>query len=210
MKRREHFAVLALLALGAVSGAQAQTQRSGGAAANTQALMQLQQISAERTALQAENAKLKGELAKASQERDSLKDAQETIMKRGRGAEAELARVVSDRARLEGDLAQQKDRVQELASRLRDAAGSLREVEMDNDTTKRSLSAREQEMHACVDRNAKLYELNGQVLSRFERLGLWSAVAGHEPFTKLKRIQLENLADDFRNRADEQRLAPAP
>ena len=36
--------------------------------------------------------------------------------------------------------------------------------------------------------------------------GFWSAVGEREPFTKLKRVELENLIDDYKYRADELRL----
>jgi hypothetical protein len=35
-------------------------------------------------------------------------------------------------------------------------------------------------------------------------------VARAEPFTRIKRTQLENLADDYRARAEEARLGAAP
>jgi len=187
----------------------AQTERSGGGGgANAQLMMQMQQLASERTKLQAENSNLKGELEKARKERDSLKEAQDTIMKRGRGAETELAKVVSDRARLEGEVAQQKDRVQEVVNRLRETATALREVETEGEAAKRSLSTREQDLKACVDRNQKLYSLNDEVLKRFADQGFWTALSRREPFTQLKRVQLENLADDYKGRATEQQILP--
>jgi chromosome segregation ATPase len=199
-----------VMLIAAPAGAFAQTERSGGGAASAQLMMQLQQLSSERTTLQAENSKLKGELEKARKERDSLKEAQDTIMKRGRGAEVELAKVVSDRARLEGELAQQKDRVQEVIGRLRETATTLRDVETEGEAAKRSLATREQELKTCVDRNQKLYALNTEVLARFDDQGFWSSLSRREPFTQLKRVELENLADGFRGTAQDNRIVEPP
>jgi chromosome segregation ATPase len=199
-------AVLAGLTIAASAPMQtlAQTARQGGSA-NPQALMQLQQLANERTALQAENSKLKGEVEKASKERDSLREAQESIARRSRGVEAELAKAVSDRARLEGDLAQERSRVQEVVTRLRETALTLKDIETQGELARRSLATREQELKVCVDRNQKLIALNTEVLNRFEDLGFWSAVAKREPFTRLKRVELENLADGYRDTARDNR-----
>ncbi len=34
-------------------------------------------------------------------------------------------------------------------------------------------------------------------------------MASLEPFTKIKRVQLENLVDDYHSRAEDQKVAPA-
>ncbi len=185
----------------------AQTARPGGGG-NEQALMQMQQMAAERSALQAEISKLRGDLQKAASERDSFKAAQQQVTRRSRGTEAALAQAVSDQARLEGELAQEKSRVQELVGRLREVATALRDVETEGAQTKNALAARESELRVCVDRNRKLIALNEEVLERFEDQGLWSAIAKREPFTQLKRVELENLADGYRDVARDNRVEP--
>jgi chromosome segregation ATPase len=187
--------------------AYAQTERTGGSA-NTQMLMQMQQLANEKAALQADVSKLKGELEKASKERDSLKESQQAIALRGRGVEAELAKAVSDRARLEGEVAQEKSRVQELVTRLRETAVSLRDVETQSETARGKLATREEELATCVERNQKLIALNDEVLRRFEDQGFWTSVGKKEPFTRLKRVELENLADGYRDTARDNRVEP--
>jgi chromosome segregation ATPase len=199
--------MLSMLLAGLAPLVMAQTARQGGGA-NAQALMQLQQLANEKAALQAEVSKLKGELEKAGKERDSLKQSQEAIARRSRGADAELATAVGDRARLEGELAQEKSRVQEVVGRLRETAGALGETETQADAARRSLATREQELGQCVQRNGKLLALNEEVLRRFEDQGLWSSLAKREPFTRLKRVELENLADGYRDSALDNRVDP--
>jgi hypothetical protein len=187
----------------------AQTQRSGGGA-SAQLAAQMQMLAAERTTLQAENARLKGDLEQARKERDALKAVQEGIARRSRGADAELARAQADNARLEGDLARQKEREQELISKFRETATALRDVESDRAAKTQQLARGEQELKSCVERNARLYTLNGEVVAKLEDQGFWSAFASSEPFTRLKRTQLQNLADDYRSSAEDNRITPAP
>ena len=61
----------------------------------------------------------------------------------------------------------------------------------------------------CVDHNKALYHLDDEVLTHMEKQGVFTRVAEHEPFTKIKRIQLENYVDESRAKAQDQ-LTPAP
>ncbi|MEJ0099937.1 MAG: hypothetical protein WDO12_09400 [Pseudomonadota bacterium] len=83
-------------------------------------------------------------------------------------------------------------------------------LETDQASRTLQLAQREQELKTCVDRNTKLYALNEEVLSKLEDQGFWSAVLRQEPFTKLKRVQLENLADNYRDAAQDGRVVPEP
>ena len=209
MKVALSFLTTAAIIGGVASVADAQTARSGGSSTpSAQAMQQLQQLASERTALQAENARIKADLEAARKERDSLKAAQEGNARRSRGAEAELARVQADNARLEGEVARQRSREQEFVTRFREAANTLREVETDRTAKTQQLAQREQELGVCVDRNKKLLALNGEVIDKFEDQGFWSSLAQREPFTRLKRNQLENLADGYRDAAVDQRVPP--
>jgi chromosome segregation ATPase len=185
----------------------AQTARS--ASPSAQAMQQLQQLASERTQLQAEVSKLKTELEGVRRERDSLKAAQDGSARRSRGAEAELARSQADKARVDGELAREKQRVEELVARFRETAATVRDVESDRAAKTQQLALREQELKVCTERNGKLYELNQEILTRLEDQGFWSALARKEPFTQLKRAQLQNLADTYRDTARDNRV-PAP
>ncbi len=198
------FLLSTLLAVGAP--VLAQTTRS--ASPNAQAMQQLQQLASERTQLQAENSRLKAELEAARKERDSLKTAQEGVARRSRGAEAELARTQADKARLDGDLAREKQRLEELVARFRETVASTREVESDRAVKTQQLAERERELQTCVDRNIKLVALNEEVLTKLEDQGFWSSLARREPFTQLKRVQLQNLADGYRGTAQDNAISP--
>jgi chromosome segregation ATPase len=210
--RKQHALVAGFIAvaLSGMSGAIAQTARPGSGAANAQAMQQVQQLASERTALQAENARIKADLEAARKERDSLKPAlkraQDALIGRDRSADAEVARVQGDKARVDGELAREKARVEELVQRLRETAVSVREVEVDRGAKTQLLAQREQELKVARERNEKLHVLATEIISKLEDQGFWSAVSRREPFTQLKRVELENLADNYRAAADDQRL----
>jgi len=195
---------LAVSALALSTPLLAQTQRQGGGA-NAAVMQQLQALTTERSALQAENTRLKAEADGLRKERDALKAGQDGAARRSKAADDQATTAQRERERLEGELAQQKTRMQELVDKFRETATTLRDIETEGTAAKQTLAQRDIDLKACVDRNHKLYELNDEVLLKLADQGFWSSFSRHEPFTRLKRTQLENLADGYRDRADEQR-----
>jgi DNA repair exonuclease SbcCD ATPase subunit len=201
-------AATAVLAAASAECASAQTARSG-AGASAQLYEQMQQLASERTALQAENEKLKGQLADLRKDRDALKAGQQSVERRAQGAAVALAQSTSQCEATERELAQYKAKMEELIDKFRETIGKLREAESNGATAKQSLAARERELQGCVDHNLALYRLNGEVLAHFDRQGFWSGLARAEPFTQIKRVQNENLIEEYRSRAQDQRAPGA-
>jgi ABC-type uncharacterized transport system substrate-binding protein len=98
--------------------------------------------------------------------------------------------------------------MEQLIAKFRETAQTLRDVEAEHTTVKQTLATREQQLHSCVDHNQQLYKINEEVLARLEHQSFWSGVAQAEPFTRIKRIQMENLVDDYQARAQDQRISP--
>jgi|SRR5581483_1049810 len=207
---RSVFLVSGLVFLGSAGSlVQAQTARSGGSA-NAQLLEQMQQLASERTSLQAENARMKKELDDLRKDRDALKKAQQVVDARVKESSAALTRSTAEKTASQQEVQQLKDKMQELITKFRETIQTLRQAESENATIKQTLATRDQSLKVCLDHNAALYKLNGEVLDHLEHQSVWSHVAAAEPFTKIKRVQLENLVDDYQAKADDQHLKEAP
>ena len=194
---------LTLVSLAMLRPVAAQSARSTGG--NAQAMQQLQQLAAERTKLLADNAKLQAELDAARKERDSLRKKQDASERRLQGNDAAVARASAKSDALTQDLEREKGRVAEIVGKFRELAGQMRDVEADRTTVKAALGQRDFELKQCVDRNVSLYTLNGEILTKLEHRGSFTPASALEPFTRLKRVELENLIDGYQTRADEQR-----
>jgi len=210
MRRISSTLALALLCAAIIQPASAQTARSGGGGGqNAQLVQQLQQLASERTAMQAEQARMKKELEDLKKERDTLKAGQSGLAQRARAeSEAVAARAAREREPLEKELAATKARMQELVDKFRETAKVMREVETDRATVKQALAQNTLELNACVESNKQLYALNDEILTRFSDQGFWSAVTEAEPFTRLKRVHLENNIDRYRTAAGDKQYVP--
>ncbi len=199
---------LAAVTMAAANMADAQTARTGGTA-NAQLLEQLQQLASERTSLQAENTQLKKDLDATRKDRDALKKAQQAVEGKVKASEVAFAHGTAEREQKDREIQQLKDRMQELIAKFRETVQSMRDVEVERSDLKQTLASRERELKVCVGHNAALYKLDAEVLDRLEHQSMWSRVASAEPFTKIKRVQLENLVDDYKSRAEDHVLKPA-
>lgn len=187
--------------------AHAQTERSGNADARV--MQQMQQLTSERASLQTENSKLKQDLEQLKKDLKAAGADRTVAENRAKALAANATRGEASTKQAEEQLERNKEQLQELITKFRETANTLRDVESDRATIKSQLAAKEREFKTCVDRNAGLYNLNTEVLDRMENRGFWSGVAEREPFTKLKRVQLENLIGDYKYRADELKLEAA-
>ena len=85
----------------------------------------------------------------------------------------------------------------------------MRDVESERTAARNTLGQRDIELKQCVDRNLSLYTLNGEILDRLDKRGSFTPASALEPFTRLKRVELENLIDGYQTRAQELQLPPA-
>ena len=185
----------------------AQTARQGGAP-NAQLLQQMQQLASERTSLKAENDKLKKDLEDLRKDRDSLKGAQKGQDARAKASEAAVAQSNAQREQTEQELKRAQAQMQELVVKFRETLTQMRDIETDRTTAQQSLAKSSAQLKVCVDRNLALFKISDEILGRLENRSVWSRVATAEPFTRIKRNEMENLVDDYRNRADDQRVTP--
>jgi chromosome segregation ATPase len=78
------------------------------------------------------------------------------------------------------------------------------------------LAAANERLTAAEEKNRRLYRVGKDLIDWLANLGFGSALAAREPFLGLKRVALENAAQDYEDKLYEQRLqaagpqAPAP
>lgn len=191
-------AVLVCAHAAAALGAEA-VRREGG---NEQAAMianlqqQIRSIGAERDALNAAKAGLEKEkaaLARKLEQAEKRLSATQTSLERFRESDAALReRLIEDRAR-----------TQELVDKFRETAQNLREVELERSELT-ALSARQNaELHQCVQNNISLYQANLELLDQYESKGVWASLMQREPALGLKRVEIENRIEEYRNRLDQ-------
>lgn len=206
--------VLSRLMLGAMTlllafAAGAQVQRSGND--NARVMQQLQQLTAEKAAAQAENAKLKTDVENLKTQLASaaaaLSASEQRAKKVAAGATAKESAAIQE---LNDALTRKSSQMQELVSRSYETVQNLKNVETERDQLRAQSSTQGRDLKTCVDRNAGMYLVTDEILRKVEDRGVWSSLTDKEPFTRISRTRLENLVDDYRYRVDELRVKDKP
>jgi chromosome segregation ATPase len=186
--------------------AHAQTQRSGSG--ETQKFMQqYQQLAAEKTALQAQQAQTKKDLDTAQAEVAAMKKERDALKSRAGGSAAQFAQLAAGKEAAEKSLEQLKQRTTELVARFREMALNFKEVEADRGRLQNDLKDRSAAFDKCAQDNLGLFEVNSEILDRYEHVGVFTRIGTADPFTKIARTRIENLVDEYRARALELRAA---
>lgn len=206
--RRRCLGLLGAAALAASLPSAAQVERSGGGESQ-KIMQQYQQLAAEKTSLQGQLAQMKkdldtakSDLAAMKKERDALKGQAGTAA----AATERIAQLSASKESADKSLELYKQRLNELVDRFRETAMNLKEVEGDRGNLRKELSERNAAFDKCAENNLQLFEISKEVLDRYEHVGLFAKAAASEPFAQITRTRIENLVDEYRARAVENRV----
>ncbi len=201
---------LALLIALAVRPVMAQVERSGGEA-NAELMQQYQQALGERDQLQQDNAKLKKDLEDAGRQLAAARQQLAASKADASRNETQLAAAQAANAGTSKTLAAYQSRMDELIARFRETIDQLRDTETDRAQVKAALAQSKSAFDKCAAANSALYQVTDQVLDRYEHQSLFGYLARSEPFTRIKRAEVDNLALEYRQRAEALRVkSPGP
>jgi len=191
-----------------IQAASAQVERSGGGV-NAQLAQQYQQVLAERLQLQADNKKLKKDLEDASRQLQAATLQLKSARANASAVQAAQAALSAAQAASQSNarsLEIMKSKSEELVGHFRDTVATLKGVESERAQLSQQLLQARAALDRCADRNYQLYQINGEVLDRYQHQGVFSHVAQAEPFTRIKRTQIDNLVLEDRQRVEELRV----
>lgn len=106
-------------------------------------------------------------------------------------------------------------RLKEAESNLRQMRAELAEVGAAQLETQRHLKTMTSEKMAlddilasCSGKNEQLYRFGRELIDHVERPEGFTSILRAEPFTQIKRVELENIFQDYRDSLDQNRMKP--
>lgn len=105
-------------------------------------------------------------------------------------------------------IAQWKQRDAQTTGELAVTKEQLKQQLAKRKTLEEQLQKQTNNFSACYENNKKLYDLNTQLLSRYEHKGFGDVLKQKEPFTGLKQVEVENLVQDYRYQLDDLKVQP--
>jgi chromosome segregation ATPase len=166
---------------------------------------------AEKTKLDAEKAAVEGRLAKQAQEipraQGALRKANEDL----KAAAAAKAELVAQVAALEKQLEENKRLAEAtLAAKDRYLAQALKVRDTELTDLQGRNDGNAKQVAECSDKNLRLVKLNAELLDRYRKKGVAEALAQRDPVLGFGDVQMFNLVQDYRDKADAERFSAAP
>ena len=195
MKRR--FVLLALpLALGAGAATAQQTdEQNQQAIARAQAL--LRQLGQEKATLDAELVKLRSENAQLKKGAKLSESALEARAADLESAAREASQLKANLSHREQRLERVTGQLREVVAKYKEKAADLRRTEAERADLQSQLTATQRQLEDAEKKNLALYRINRDILAEFEREGPWDGLLRKEPFSGLKRVDIENLVQEY-------------
>lgn len=170
------------------------TTRNGS---NDQSQALIQQLGVERTRLIAENSKLKKQLKEAESKLEDIENENAKTNKKLNSVQGQLNSKSDLSDKLTERLSQAKARLEELIVKFRETVTNLRTVETESANRAQQITKFERELNSCAMSNLALSKIGFEVLDNYENKGFWDRAGQKEPFTQIKRVQIENLVDEY-------------
>lgn len=138
--------------------------------------------------LQDDEAALQAQKAQADQERDQLKS--ELAAANAKAAAARSHVNTAETRQLQDEVSQYKDAAAQ-------AAGTAQKSQADQTRLESDLADAKALVGACEAKNAALLKTGNAILDTYENFDVGDALGANEPFIQIKRVELENEAQDY-------------
>jgi chromosome segregation ATPase len=186
-------------------------RREGGAdqAALIQAQALAQQAGAERDALQAENSKLKDQLAAAKKEAAHSSTKNKSLQKRLDSTESTLERFKDAQAQAVERLRDTQERLGKLVDKYKELIATLRDMETQKAHLQDTVNTQSAQLDDCAKHNVALYKVDQELLEKYRDKGVWDALKQREPVTGLAQVKVESMIEQYRMRLDKEQVSSA-
>jgi chromosome segregation ATPase len=153
------------------------------------------QLAAQRVTVEKQaDEKLKAAAAQLDSTRKASRSAQAAL-------QAQIQSAASRQTELTTLLADANRQLNAIAAKQQATAGELRR-------TQDQLKASKASNTDCEAKNLQLYQYSQELMTRYQKKGVWAALAQKEP-TGIKEVSVENLLQEYQQKLDAQRIKPA-
>jgi chromosome segregation ATPase len=161
---------------------------------------------------QADNATLQAAQAESAAKQKDLNDKLEAITKQTAADKEAADKTIDD---LKAHLADQDTQIAQLKDTLtkwQDGYRKAADIANAKEAERAKLATQVILLQRKVDdreaKNAELFRIGNDILTRYERFGLGTALAAREPFVGITRVKLENQVQDYQDKLLDQKIRP--
>ena len=186
-------------------------------AAETRLRDALRQATIQVRTLEDSQAVLQAKQSDLEKERDALRQQVEALSKGPKGGDPEAARAQGEAMAAEFNrrLAAENEQAAHLNETLekwKAAYNQAAEVARAKEAERAKLAAETEGLDkratSCEAKNVELFKVGNEILDHLKDVDVAEAMAAHEPFFGIKKVELQNLAQDYQDKLLDQKAGP--
>lgn len=159
---------------------------------------QLNEIQQQKTLLEQEKSGLSGQVEELKKKADGLASANA----RRATLERELEALNKGKADLDEKFQETGKALQEMTKKQAEAMLTLQHKEQEIKRFEAEVSRQTRQVESCEAKNSRLYQINAELMDKYQSKGVFGALLQAEPFTQLKSVEVENLLQEYRDKLD--------
>lgn len=168
--------------------------------------MQIRQAENEKAAVEQEKAALGQELEALKKKSGEIESSVAHANRSRAAAEKQVEALKQDKSVLTGKVEQLEKQLGESQQNLRETRQNLQQETSHKQRLEQTLGVRGKELASCETKNKMLYQYQVEMINRAQSRGTFDALLEHEPFTQLKRVEIENILEEYRDKIDKERV----
>lgn len=167
--------------------------------------LQLRTAENERAALQAEKAAFEEKIRALTEELDAERKLSEEKQKKAEGEVATREERLKNQG---GQIADLQASLEKWKKSQQDAVALAQATEEKRKRVAAEVVVLNRKVADYRTKNAAMYQLGIEILGRYERFGLGTALTAREPFVGLTRVKFENLIQDYGEKLATEKIKP--
>ena len=112
-------------------------------------------------------------------------------------------------AAIQASLGSTQQNLDHLTEQYKQAQSDLKVNDTQRKTLVNNVSKTSKALSSCEVKNIKLHEFGSALVHIYDKPSTYEAVLRTEPFAQTKRVELENIMQDYQDKLDEQRAVSA-
>jgi hypothetical protein len=172
-----------------------------------EAKREMRRLQAQLSATQKEKAALSSEKEAIAAEVNSLKKQINEVQAKGAVLEKKSGGQRKQLTELLDRIQEADKNLQDMTQLFLEANKTLDQVQIENDLDRKQLDG---QIRVCEKKNTDFYHLGLDLMERYQSKGIMASMLQAEPFTQLEKVRIQNLMQEYRDKADASRFVSVP
>ena len=182
----------------------AATAALAGTDADKEAKHEMRKLQAQLSAVQKEKADLAAQLEEIKKQLGDLGAKSAALEKKSGGQKKQFAELTAKLQESDANLQKMTQQYSDTVKAMQQIQKEKEQVQKEKEQEQKMLSG---DVRVCEKKNADLYRISTELLEKYQSKGVFTALLQAEPFTQIEKVKVENVLQEYKDKADAAKIA---